>query len=128
MTEAALATSDTERDDENIEDNKDDQNKRMLLQFSSNVGTKLGISMEEEHELANIKQKTNSEEEKMVSYDANNALLRSGKSDHTFLKLNRNVIEDTQSQFCCTEAATAHFDKDLDYKGDDDDFDNVTET
>ena len=61
-------------------------------------------------------------------YDVNNALLRSGKSDHTFLKLNRNVIEDTQSQFCCREAATTYSDEDLDYKGDDDYFDNVGET
>eukprot|EP00592_Proboscia_alata_P022059 CAMPEP_0194417624 /NCGR_PEP_ID=MMETSP0176-20130528/16732_1 /TAXON_ID=216777 /ORGANISM="Proboscia alata, Strain PI-D3" /LENGTH=2372 /DNA_ID=CAMNT_0039223645 /DNA_START=241 /DNA_END=7360 /DNA_ORIENTATION=+ len=129
MTEAALATSDTESDDENIEDDKDDQNKRMLLQFSSEVGAKLGIAMEEEHELANTKQKTNSEEEeKLVSYDVNNALFRSGKSDHTFLNLNRNVIEDTQSQFCRTEAATAYSDEDLDYEGDDDDFDDAAET
>ena len=64
MTEAALATSDTARDDENIEDDKDDQNKRILLQFSSEMGANLGVAMEEEHELANIKQKNNSEEEK----------------------------------------------------------------
>ena len=63
----------------------------------------------------------------MVSYDVNNALLCSDKSDHTSLKLNRNVIEDTQSHFCCREAATAYSDEDLDYKGDDDDFDDVVE-